>query len=92
MSDQAWANGMPHVSSFVSVDSFLLFSLLGQQPEDFAWMERPVSEWKSYPQYLKFGAHVESKNVVNDAAERFIGVTKPRVATFRSKTTCSQTC
>ena len=77
VSDQSWANGMPHVSSFVSVDSFLLFSLLGQQPKDFAW--------ESYPQYLKFGAHLESKNVVNDAAERFIGVTKPRVATFRSE-------
>ena len=77
---------MPHVSSFVSVDSFLLFSLLGQQPKDFAWMERPVSEWESFPQYLKFEAYVESKNVVNDAAERFIGVTKPCVATFRSET------
>ena len=77
---------MPHVSSFVSVDSFLLFSLLGQQPEDFAWLERPVLEWESFPQYFKFEAYVESKNVVNDAAERFIGVTKPRVANFRSKT------
>ena len=60
--------------------------MLGHQPEDFAWMERPVSEWESFPQYLKFGAHVESKNVVNDAAERFIGVTKPCAATFRSET------
>ena len=67
---------MPHVFSFVSVDSFLLFSLLGQQPEDFAWLERPVSERESFPQYLKFEAYVESKNVVNDAAERFIGVTE----------------
>ena len=29
---------------------------------------------------------MESKNVVNDAAERFIGVTKPCVANFRSET------
>ena len=84
--DQLWANGMPHVSSFVSVDSFLLFSLLGQQPEDLAWMEWPVSELESFPLYLKFEAYVESKNVVNNDAERFIGVTKPRVATFRSET------
>ena len=81
-----WANGMPPLSSFVSVQSFLLFSLLGQQPVDLAWMERPVSEWENYPQYLKLQEYVNSKNVVNDAAERFIGVAKPRVSTFRSET------
>ena len=66
------------------VEYFLVFSLLSQQPADLAWMEQPVTEWKSFLQYRKFEAYVASKNVVNDAAERFIGVTKPRVAKFRS--------
>ena len=49
-------------------------------------MEQPVSEWESFPQYRKFEDYVASKNVVNDAAERFISVTKPCVAKFRSET------
>ena len=81
-----WADGMPSLSSFVSVQSFLLFSLLGQQPVDLAWMERPVSEWENYPQYLNLQDYVASKHVVNDAVERFIGVTKPRVSNFRNET------
>ena len=81
-----WADGMPSLSSFVSVQSFLLFSLLGQQPVDLAWMERPASEWENYPQYLKLQDYVASKHVVNDAVERFIGVTKPRVSNFRNET------
>ena len=85
-SAQFWANGKPPLSSFTSVESFLIFSLLRQQPADLAWMEQPVSEWESFPQYRKFETYVASKNVVNDAAERFIGVTKPRVAKFRSET------
>ena len=85
-SDRWWADGMPPLSGFTSADSFLLFRRLGQQPEDLAWMEQPVSEWENSPKYIEFEAFVSNKHVVNDAAERFIGLTKPRVSKFRDKT------
>ena len=81
-----WGDGMPRLSSFTSTQSFLLFRRLGQQPEDLAWMEQPVSEWENSPKFTEFQALVSSKHVVNNAAERFIGVAKPHVSKFRNET------
>ena len=39
-----------------------------------------------YPKFTEFQAFVSSKHVVNNAAERFIGVAKPRVSKFRDET------
>ena len=66
-----WTNGMPCLSSFVTIDSFLLFRLIRQQPRNLVWLSRPVAEWQSYPAYTDFFEFfVTNKPVVNDAAER----------------------
>ena len=68
--DEAWENGTPHLASFLSAKSFLLFRALDQQPSDLDWLELPVDQWQTSPYYLDFVDYVKTKPVINDATER----------------------
>ena len=80
-----WRNGRPSLSSFIGETSFLIFRVINQQPEDLAWLAQPVAEWESSDLYLDFEYYVNNKHVVNDAAERAIGLVKPQVANFKKE-------
>ena len=80
-----WRNGRPSLSSFIGDTSFLIFRVINQQPDDLAWLAQPVAEWESSDSYLDFEYYVNNKHVVNDAAERAIGLVKPQVANFKKE-------
>ena len=54
LGDQDWKNGTPHLASFISEKSFLLFRALDQQPGDLEWLKLPVDQWDSSFSYLDF--------------------------------------
>ena len=80
-----WRNGRPPLSSFISDSSFLIFKVIGQQPEDLAWLGQPVTDWKDSNSYFDFEYYVKNKHVVNDAVERAIGTMKPIVGNFKKE-------
>ena len=68
--DLDWENGTPHLASFISEKSFLLYRALDQQPGDLEWLKLPVDQWESSPTYLDFADYVKNKPVINNATER----------------------
>ena len=70
--DEGWENGTPHMASFLSAKSFLLFRALDQQPRDLDWLELPVDHWESSPYFLDFVDYVKTKLVVNDATKWYV--------------------
>ena len=80
-----WDNGGPTLDSFITQDSFLVFHLLKQQPEDLNWLVEPVADWENNHSYMKFNDYIKKLAVVNDPAERMIGLIKPIVANFKKE-------
>ena len=78
-------NTPPTLSSFVTPSSFLIFHIINQQPNDLAWLSLPVPEWDSSDSYFDFEYFVTHKQVVNDAAERAIGLVKPLIGKFKKE-------
>ena len=63
--------------SFILGDSsFLIFRVINQQHGDLAWLPDA---------YFDFEYYVNKKHVVNDAAERAIGLVKPHVPNFKKE-------
>ena len=79
--------GPPDLAEFTSPNSFLMFSILGQGPEDLAWLRQPVEEWPEDDHYVKFEEYVNTKEVTNDSAERAIGNLKIQSKHFRKEDT-----
>ena len=80
-----WASGKPRLSSFVTHESSMMFRMLDQQPDDLAWLREPVREWENYPAFVDFQFFVRKMVVVNDPAERLIGIIKPIVKNFKKE-------
>jgi hypothetical protein len=78
-------NITPALSSFVTPSSFLIFHVCDQTPKDLDWLSQPVSQWQSSNSYFDFQYFVTHKHVVNDAAERAIGLIKPLASKFRKE-------
>ena len=75
----------PRLSEFVTPSSFLIFKVIDQQPEDLEWLGCPSEEWEASDAYQDFQYFVKHKKVVNDPAERAIGLIKPLVANFKKE-------
>ena len=56
----------------------MIFHVLGQQPGDLQWLALPVAEWDNHLSYLELKNYIRTKSVVNDPAERAIGLIKPK--------------
>ena len=80
-----WNNDGPSLDSFITLDSFLVFQLLKQQPGDLIWLVEHVVEWESNQCYMQFRDYIKKLAVVNDPAERMIGLIKPIVANFNKE-------
>ena len=64
----------PKLSSFVSSDSWLLFSLLHLEGSQ-EWLQTPVHMWKVFADFRKLDTFVLNVSVTNDLAERGIKLT-----------------
>ena len=73
------------MADFVVPESINIFHLLGQQPGDLQWLSLPVAEWEKDASYIEFKDYVEAKSVVNDPAERALGLIKPMVKNFQKE-------
>ena len=80
-----WAGGTPRLSNFVASESLTVFELIGQQPDDLQWLNLPVAEWENNINYMEFSDYVKSKSVVNDPAERALGLIKPLVKHYKKE-------
>ena len=80
-----WAAGTPSLADFVAPESLNIFFLLGQQPGDLQWLNLPVAEWENDASYIDFKDYVKAKSVVNDPAERALGLIKPIVKNFKKE-------
>ena len=63
----------------------MIFRAIGQQPDDLVWLREPSEEWDTYPTFVEFSDYVKKKAVVNDPAERMIGLVKGIVEKFRKE-------
>ena len=80
-----WALGPASMADFVAPESLNIFHLLGQQPGDLQWLSLPVAEWENDANYIEFKDYVKAKSVVNDPAERALGLIKRMVKTFKKE-------
>lgn len=81
-----WGGGAPSLSVFVAPESLILFELIGQQPGDLRrWLHLPADEWPNDAGYMDFFDYVKAKSVVNDPAERALGLIKPLVKKFKKE-------
>ena len=60
----------PHLSSFVTERSWLLFTLLGVNELD--WLDQPPLTWINHPSYQYLRKFCKDLQVVNDPAERAV--------------------
>ena len=80
-----WVAGTPKLADFVAPESLLIFDLLGQQPDDLQWLNLPLAEWDNHVSYTELRDYVRAKSVVNDPAERSLGLIKPIVKNFKKE-------
>ena len=59
------------LKQFVGSDSWTLFNLIGVDPN---FLHVPVSEWPTNENYKKIFDFVKNLSVVNDSAERALGL------------------
>ena len=62
-----WTNGKLKLSSFITLSSFLPWKMINQVPQDIStWIDKPVSEWRTYPAFHQFWFYIHKKCVTND--------------------------
>ena len=60
------------LTNFIGIDSWTLFGLFRVEAEDF--LVKPVKEWDDNPIFLQLNSIVKQLKVVNDSAERILGM------------------
>ena len=83
--DLYWLAGKPSLSSFVAAESLNIFHLIGLGAEDLQWLAQPVVEWENSLKFMEFANYVKTKLVVNDPAERALGLIKPIIKKFKKE-------
>ena len=49
------------------------------------WLPQPVVEWENSLKFMEFANYVKTKLVVNDPAERALGLIKPIIKKFKKE-------
>ena len=75
----------PQLADLVSPRSHMLFDILGFTPEDLVWLRKPSSSWESYESYSKLKDFIDKMFVVNDPAERSIGMVQSYIDISRDE-------
>lgn len=87
--DKHWNKGkLPELSTMLGPESWLLFNKLGLSGEDLDWLLLDPLVWDSMPGYIKFRDFVQKLTIVNDPAERGVGLMKEFISTFQNEESC----
>ena len=88
-SDKLWSEDkLPELSTMLGPGSWLLFNKLGMSEEDLDWLEMDPLFWDMMPGYVKFRDFVKNLTIVNDPAERGVGLIKEFISTFQNEKSC----
>ena len=71
--------------------SWLLFDKLELRDDDMEWLQLDPLAWDDMPGYVKFRDFVKNLTIVNDPAERGVGLIKQFIATFQNEQSCQET-
>ena len=87
--DEFWKSGrLPDLSTFLGPESWLIFDRLGLKEADLDWLQLDPSIWESKPSYKKFKNFIHNLTIVNDPAERGVGLIKEYIATYQNEKSC----
>ena len=90
--EKHWVKGrLPELSSMLGPQSWLLFDKLGLVDEDLDWLLLDPLVWDYNPGYIKFRDFVKNLTIVNDPAERGVGLIKQFISTFQNEQSCQGT-
>lgn len=70
-----WPGTRPHLSSFVTGASWLLFDL-AEAHDGMEWLQIPAELWHKFESYKRVEAFAEKLPVTNDCAERAMSMIK----------------
>ena len=87
--DESWVKDkLPELCTMLSPQSWLLFNKLGLSGEDLDWLELDPVVWDSMPGYIRFRDFVRGLTIVNDPAERGVGLIKQFISSFQTEESC----
>ena len=81
-----WISGcLPDLSTFLGPQSWLIFNKLGLDEEDMMWLEQDPKVWELQAGYIRFRDFVRGLTIVNDPAERGVGLMKQFIASYQNE-------
>ena len=87
--DESWVKDkLPELCTMLGPQSWLLFKKLGLSGEDLDWLELDPVVWDSMPGYIRFRDFVRGLTIVNDPAERGVGLIKQFISSFQTEESC----
>ena len=88
-SDQLWSQDkLPDLSTMLGPESWLLFNKLGMGEQDLDWLQSDPLFWDMMPGYKRFGDFVRNLTIVNDPAERGVGLMKQLISSYQNENSC----
>ena len=89
--ERKWArNKLPDLCTMLGPESWLLFNKLGMVGDDLDWLDLDPSVWDVMPGYIKVRDFVTKLTIVNDPAERGVGLIKQFISTFQNEKSCQE--
>ena len=86
-----WLSGqIPEVSSFLRLQSWLPFNKLRFSDDDLDWLMLDSDVWELQPGYNRFSDFVKKLTIVNDPAERGVGLIKQFIGSFQNEVSCQE--
>ena len=91
VSDNDWSSGrVPNLSSLLGPESWLIFDKLELTESDLKWLSEDPQTWDIFPGFIRFQNIMKKLTIVNDPAERGVGLVKDFIATFQSESLCQK--
>ena len=88
-SARSWLAGrLPELSTFLGPESWLIFDKLGLSDEDMDWLQHDSGQWECAGGYRRFRDFVKKLTIVNDPAQRGVGLVKQFINTFQNEASC----
>ena len=91
VSDNDWSFGrVPNLSYLLGPESWLIFDKLELTESDLKWLSEDPQTWDIFPGFVRFQNFMKKLTIVNDPAERGVGLVKDFIATFQSESLCQK--
>ena len=88
-SEKRWLSGnLPDLSTFLGPQSWLIFNKLGLDEEDMSWLMQDPKLWELQSGFIRFRDFVKGLTIVNDPAERGVGLMKQFIDSFQNEEYC----